>query len=247
MPRVRRERAGDNLQTVPMAVDGPMVAKAATAAKAVSAQPPNDTCHAILAAARKVFAEHGYHLASMAEIARGAGVVRATVYNHFPKKVDVLRAIVNEYLNGYVLIGNRLRAAAEDAPSLFSLLEQMVREAIDWRISNADLRPTFDLAKHLDDSGWAESNAAADQALISWIASIHQANSKVGITRPGLDIQFATLAVYSMIETALSSFDVTSPASQVDHVAHQLTLLHWYAIYDIDPDQAPEVRKTKDL
>ena len=37
----------------------------------------------IIAAARKVFAEHGFERASVDQIATRAGVSKATVYNHF--------------------------------------------------------------------------------------------------------------------------------------------------------------------
>ena len=39
-----------------------------------------------------------------------------------------------------------------------------------------------------------------------------------------------------MIESALSSFDVSTPRRRVAYVAHQLTLVHWRAIYRVDPE-----------
>jgi AcrR family transcriptional regulator len=195
----------------------------------------------ILAAARELFAEHGYHRTSMAQVAERAGVVRATVYNHFQRKVDLLRAIVGDYMTGYVRIGNELQASAGPEQSVFDFLQLTAQRAIDWRIANADLRPLIDLAKHIRESGWEELNAEADAAMLGSISRIHRANSRRGITRPGLDVDFATAAVYSMIETTLSGFDVRASQQYVDHVAHQLTLLQWNAIYAIEPERAPRV------
>ncbi len=48
---------------------------------------------AILAAARGLFAEHGYD-AQMDDIARAAGVGVGTVYRHFPTKEDLLEALM---------------------------------------------------------------------------------------------------------------------------------------------------------
>lgn len=51
----------------------------------------------ILAIARKVFAERGYDAASVAEIARRAGVVEGTVYAYFPTKRDLLVEVLRGF------------------------------------------------------------------------------------------------------------------------------------------------------
>ncbi len=43
-----------------------------------------------------VFAQEGYHNASMEAMARAAGVTKPVLYQHFPSKLDLLRAVVNE-------------------------------------------------------------------------------------------------------------------------------------------------------
>lgn len=48
----------------------------------------------IEAAAREVFAEHGYHAASIGEIARRAGITKPTLYDHFPSKQDLHLALL---------------------------------------------------------------------------------------------------------------------------------------------------------
>ncbi len=50
------------------------------------------TRSAILETALSLFAEHGYETTTMADIAAGAGVVRQTVLNHFPRKDDFVLA-----------------------------------------------------------------------------------------------------------------------------------------------------------
>lgn len=195
----------------------------------------------ILAAARELFSERGYDATTMRAIAKRAGVVRATVYNNFDDKVEILGEIVHEYMRGYVLIGRRLRETAAPETTVFDLLEEMVRQAIAWRIDNGDMRPLVDVAKHTPGSGWEGANAEADAAMLEWISAIHESNALRGLTRPGLDIAFATRAVYSMIETTLSGFAVDSPPVAVDRAAHQLTLLHWHAIYELDPADSPHI------
>jgi AcrR family transcriptional regulator len=198
----------------------------------------------ILSAARELFAQRGYGRTTMAAIAARAGVVRATVYNNFNDKVEILAEIIREYMHGYVVIGRQLQERVRPDQTVFEFLEAMVRESIAWRIANGDIRGVIDVAKHTSGSGWKKANAAADAAMLGWIRSIHEANAERGLTRPDLDIGFATQAVYSMIETTLSGFDVSSPSEDVDRVAHQLTLLHWHAIYDLDPRDSPLIGPT---
>jgi AcrR family transcriptional regulator len=51
---------------------------------------------AILAAARKVFAEHGYEAAGVRDVVRRTELAQGTFYNYFEGKDDVFRAVVEE-------------------------------------------------------------------------------------------------------------------------------------------------------
>lgn len=50
---------------------------------------------AILAAARQVFAEQGYHV-PVSAIARAAGVGQGVMYRHFPSRIDLAKAVFEE-------------------------------------------------------------------------------------------------------------------------------------------------------
>ncbi len=58
------------------------------------------TRHAILSAAKRLFEKHGYAGTSIAEIARDADVALKTVYVVFETKAGVLRALWNRELRG---------------------------------------------------------------------------------------------------------------------------------------------------
>lgn len=193
-----------------------------------------DTRERIVDAARTLFVERGYAATPMSAIARDADVVRATVYNNFADKGAILATIVTRYLQGYAAIGRELRRT-QDARR-FSQLLRMTQMALDWRIANADLRPLIDVARNTPGSGWEEANAAADAALLEWLSEVHAEARAEGLTHERLDLSIATPAVYSMVESALSTFDVTTPRPRVRHAAKQLTLLHWRAIFRVPPD-----------
>lgn len=193
----------------------------------------------IIEASRKLFARRGFSETSMGDIARSAQVARATVYNNFDDKQDILAAIIKDYMKGYAMIAQRLRENARSGETSFDLIQEMVREALSWRVKNADLRPIVAVAKNLRGSGWDEADKAADDALLGWIIDVHAADADAGLIREDIDIEFAVRAAFAMIESVLSSFDVSSSEEEINKAAHQLALMHWYSICSVPPKDAP--------
>ena len=193
----------------------------------------------IIDASRKLFARRGFSETSMGDIARAAQVARATVYNNFDDKQDILAAIISDYMTGYARIAQRLRESARSGQTSFELIQEMVREALSWRVQNADLRPIVAVARNLRGSGWEEANKAADDAMLGWIMAVHAADEEAGLIREDIDLEFGVRAAYNMIESILATFDVSATPGEIDEKAHQLALLHWYAICSVPPSEAP--------
>jgi AcrR family transcriptional regulator len=80
--------------------------------------------------ATRLFVERGFDAVSVAEVAREAGVSSVTVFNHFPRKEDLL-------LDRQVDAADLLRQAIRDrAPGLDALgaLEELTRRLADDRV-----------------------------------------------------------------------------------------------------------------
>jgi AcrR family transcriptional regulator len=77
----------------------------------------------VVAAARALFADAGFHRVSLDEIARRADVARATVYHQFGSKLGVLAAVVEDYERRAGLAA--LAALVETAPP-----ERLVRDVV---------------------------------------------------------------------------------------------------------------------
>jgi AcrR family transcriptional regulator len=193
----------------------------------------------ILEASRKLFARRGFSETSMGDIARAAQVARATVYNNFDDKQDILAGIISDYMVGYAQIPQKLRENARSGQTSFDLIEEMVREALTWRVQNADVRPIVAVAKNLRGSGWEEADKAADDAMLGWVMAVHAADESAGLIRDDVDLEFGVRATYAMIEAILANFDVSSDEETVHRVAHQLALLHWYSLCSVPPEKAP--------
>jgi len=68
----------------------------------------------ILEAAMVMFAEHGYHGASLRQIGEAAGIRAASIYEHFASKEDMLARLA---LLGHELLLEEMRASVVGAPS----------------------------------------------------------------------------------------------------------------------------------
>src|SRR5260370_2642840 len=70
-----------------------------------------------MAAAIKVFAERGFNTATVAEIARGAGVADGTIYLYFKSKDDLLLRLFDEKMTQLLAEAKAALAEERDAPS----------------------------------------------------------------------------------------------------------------------------------
>jgi AcrR family transcriptional regulator len=77
---------------------------------------------AIIEAARALIAAEGFHRASLVDVARQAGVTRATVYQHFGSKLGLLEAVATDALE---------RAGLNELPPLLQMPD--ARDA--WEVS----------------------------------------------------------------------------------------------------------------
>jgi TetR/AcrR family transcriptional regulator, fatty acid metabolism regulator protein len=78
---------------------------------------PSDKRARILEAAVKVFAERGFHSATVAEIARAAGVADGTIYLYFKSKDDLLLRLFDEKMTELLEEARTGLAAEKTAPA----------------------------------------------------------------------------------------------------------------------------------
>ncbi|MCO6006910.1 TetR/AcrR family transcriptional regulator [Actinoallomurus purpureus] len=112
----------------------------------------------LLAAAADEFAERGLD-ASVADIARRAGVGKGTVFRHFATKDDLIAAIVLDRINALNAVGEQLLEAADPGTALLEFLTAAARQ-----------RQQRDLS-FLQEAG--ELNAEVTQARTKMFRTIH--------------------------------------------------------------------------
>jgi AcrR family transcriptional regulator len=83
----------------------------------------------LLGAAREIFVAQGYHAAAMDEIAERAGVSKPVLYQHFPGKLELYLALLDEHTRQ---LGDRVRDALESTTDNHLRISRSVRAYFDF-------------------------------------------------------------------------------------------------------------------
>ncbi len=87
------------------------------------------TNHTLLDGAMQQFARHGFAKTSMSDIAKAAGISRTSLYNHFPTKEDVFKALsgrINDRVYGEVV------SAIKDSGPWDKRLLALIHARVSW-------------------------------------------------------------------------------------------------------------------
>jgi AcrR family transcriptional regulator len=98
----------------------------------------------IMAAVRELLAEGTFHEAPVEEVAERAGVSRATLYQHFRSRVDLVDAICDTFAVNPAL--RELRAAVEIADPEEALAETVALATSFWASEDAVLAELYGVA-----------------------------------------------------------------------------------------------------
>lgn len=153
----------------------------------------NRTIAAILDAARQIFLTRGYDGTTIDEIARAAGISRASFYTYFPSKRDVLLALGTDTANA--------------ASAVIRELDELPRR---WKADDLEawVRRYFDLLDHHGSFAFAWTQAAHEDEEIrragmaghlALCRQMGEALSRLG-TRPADDPVERAMLLFSMLE-----------------------------------------------
>lgn len=100
--------------------------------------------HKLLNAAEQVFAEVGYDNATTNAIAARAATSIGSLYQFFPNKEAILKAVVLRYLEEmHAIFDQNLTLKAVESLSLAEFLERLIHGLAHLRESHAGFRPLF--------------------------------------------------------------------------------------------------------
>jgi TetR/AcrR family transcriptional regulator, fatty acid metabolism regulator protein len=168
----------------------------------------------ILDAAIRVFADHGYHGARVADIAADAGVAHGLLYHYFASKDDVLRTIFVE--NWGELIGRfrAVEAAAEPAQEKIEGIAKILLRT--WRNDPALVTVMVrEVARSQQLQGQVEDVGEAFQIL----QRIIEEGQATGAFRRDIDARLASWVVYGGLEEVLTGWVLGQLPDGEDEVA----------------------------
>jgi AcrR family transcriptional regulator len=153
----------------------------------------------ILAAARRLLVERGYHGVGIEEIARAAGVTRQAVYrHHFASKAELLLALV-EYVDRVEGIAEITRPVGE-ARSAAEALELGIRAVVEAMPRVHDIARVLDSARLTDpaaEAAWQDRMAQRRAAMASGVRRLQSE----GLLDPRWTVAAATDLVWMMLST----------------------------------------------
>jgi TetR/AcrR family transcriptional regulator, fatty acid metabolism regulator protein len=157
--------------------------------------------YALLDAAVKVIAQHGYHRTRVADIAREAGVADGTVYIYFSKKEDILISLFQVMMARFV-DGLRLKLELCDDAN------DKLKAIIIYHLTTLENRP--DQAKvtqielrQIDQ----EINEGISQPLLAYfklIEEVIEGGKKQGLYRQDLDVRTARKVIFGAVDEVVT-------------------------------------------
>ena len=96
---------------------------------ATQAERREKTQTAIVKAAKRIFGERGFAVATMDDIAAGARVAKGAVYHHFPTKEALFEAVVAARVEDLAADARRRSQAADPGAAFFGFLARVGEEA----------------------------------------------------------------------------------------------------------------------
>jgi AcrR family transcriptional regulator len=82
----------------------------------------------LLAAAQEVFVANGYHAAAMDEIAERAGVSKPVLYQHFPSKLELYLALLDQHVES---LGEQVISALQSTTDNKQRVERSLQISVD--------------------------------------------------------------------------------------------------------------------
>ncbi len=173
-------------------------------------RPPGDTAartkQALLRSARQVFAEYGYHGATIAEITRRAEVSTPVLYHHFGSKAGLFSAAIEEVSELLAASWGKTIAGAGD---LRSKISAMLDTAIDIHAADPELA-RFMLVARIEATRVPELVAVSEYR--GSTADLHRSLA----LESGLDPE-RTSAVAHVLGTFFAGVTVVAVASPLDY------------------------------
>ncbi|MGE5704964.1 MAG: TetR/AcrR family transcriptional regulator [Clostridia bacterium] len=158
---------------------------------------------AIIDAAVKVIAKHGYHNSQVSRIAREAKVADGTIYLYFENKDDILISVFNEKMGQFIeTCRERIATAAT--------LEEKLYILVQAHLSQLASNPDFAVVTQIE---LRQSNPLLNQGIgevlknyLTLIDGIIEQGIAEGKFRAEIDVRMARKMIYGTLDETVTSW-----------------------------------------
>lgn len=158
---------------------------------------------AIIDAAVKVIARHGYHHAQVAKIAREADVADGTIYLYFENKDDILTSLFREKM------GRFIREVEQALESVQSPAEQL-KTLVEMHLRHLEEDPELAIVTQIE---LRQSNPLVRKVIgqilkkyLNVIDRIVTSGQESGVFRPHIDVKIARKMIFGTLDETVTSW-----------------------------------------
>jgi AcrR family transcriptional regulator len=161
----------------------------------------------LIAAAARLFAQHGYHAVGINDISGALGLTGPAFYRHYPSKEAVLVAILDDAITTHLQeVGDLARAIPDARTALGAIIGNHVKFVFDHSADIVTWRTEF---RSLPESDRHRLRYLQRLYTEEWVRALNQ-------LRPGLDIEQIRTMCQGAISLIQSATEFTNKLSRAE-------------------------------
>ncbi|QKG84024.1 TetR/AcrR family transcriptional regulator [Kroppenstedtia pulmonis] len=159
--------------------------------------------NAIIDAAVRVIAEHGYHQSQVSKIAREANVADGTIYLYFENKDDVLISLFNEKMGAFV---SDVEKALSQVSSSQEQLRELIRLHFEYLASDHQLAIVTQIELRQSNPAVRKQIGLILKRYLNVIDKVIEAGIAEKLFRDNLDVRTVRRMVFGTIDETVTSW-----------------------------------------
>ena len=187
-------------------------------------EPKQERRQQIMAAAKRVFAEAGYHGASIHSIIERAQIARGTFYLYFESKAAVFDSILDHAMADLRGRIHRIDVERRDVPPPQVQLRAQVVATLEYIVRDRPLAMLLLSAGHTPDAEAAERLDQFFAEVRDLLRRAFESGMELGLVRK-VDPELAAAAMLGMIRGIVERLVTLAKPPEVEHVVDELLVL----------------------
>jgi len=177
-----------------------------------------------MTAAKHVFAEAGYHGASINAIIERAQIARGTFYLYFESKSAVFDSILDQAMADLRARIRRIEVDDKDAPAPQLQLRDQVMATLEYVVSDRPLATLLLSAGHTPDAEAAERLGQFFGEVQDLLRRAMETGMEIGLLRK-VDPELAAAAMLGMFRGVIEQLIREPAAKATDHVVSEMLMV----------------------